>query len=447
VTVPVAVPAKTREAGSLPFPGKPAGTPNEDMPFDHVVVVMMENHSFDNLLGDLSRTRTDVDGLSFDSAGAATNSNPGGENTPSKVTAFPLKDTAQKKKVSQSWKAAHEQIDGGAMDGFVKSVDAPEPMGYYTSEVLPFAYSLAETFTVGDRWFSSVPGPTYPNRRFLLAGTAYGGTVTDPLKALLDPPPPHGTIFDRMSESGIGWANYFTDMPMTAVIPSILLKHFDHLHLLDRFLHDCEAGTLPSVSFVDSAVGLFSPIASLLASLPSPVKDVLGLLGVDIRDIPPAGTEEDPQDMYYGEKWAHKVVEAVVRSPCWGRTLLIYTYDEHGGYYDHVPPPPAIPPDGIPPKLEPGDPAGGYDMYGPRVPAVVVSPYSRPGGVCSAVCDHTSVPATIEHKWNLPALTDRDAGAADIMDFLDLSSAPRLNPPPLTAPSETGPSGPVGTTK
>ncbi len=286
------------------------------------------------------------------------------------------------------------------------------------------------------------PGPTYPNRRFVLAGTAYGGTVTG-LGTLLGPPPPHGTIFDRLSDQHISWGNYFTDVPMTAVISSIILKHLDHHHLIDKFLHDCQAGVLPAVSFVDPALGVLSSIASAVASLPSVVKDALRLLGADFQDAPPAETEEDPDDMYYGEAWAHKVVEAVLHSPSWSRTLLIYTYDEHGGYYDHVSPPSAVAPDEIPPKLQQGDPPGNYGMYGPRVPAVVVSPYSRPGAVSNVVCDHTSVLATIESKWNLPALTDRDANAATIMDFLDPANAALLHPPPIQAPSNTGPSGPV----
>jgi len=409
------------------------------MPFDHIVVVMMENHSFDNLLGALHGTHQYVDGLSFDQAGHATNSNPGGGALPASVTAFPLTSTAQASNITQSWRATHEQINGGAMDGFVKSSDAVEPMSYYPPAVLPFAYSLAEAFTLANRWFCSAPAPTYPNRRFLLAGTSLGLTVSDPLK-LLDAPPPNGTIFDQLSTHNVSWANYSTEIPMTLVFPSILAKHPAHHHGIDKFFHDCKAGSLPAVSFVDPALGKLRSIAN---TLPSLLKDTLSLLGVRLEDLPHGQTEEDPDDLYYGETWAHETVEAVLRSPSWPRTLLIYTYDEHGGYYDHVPPPPAVAPDDIQPKLSEGDPPGDFRKYGPRVPAVVLSPYSKAGGVSNLVYDHTSVLATIEHKWNLPALTYRDANANTVMDCLDTNQTPRVDPPRLTAPSDTGPSGPA----
>jgi phospholipase C len=426
-----------REAGSRPRADLPPGTVDDGMPFDHIVVVMMENHSFDNLLGDLGRTRAGVDALSFNAAGEAQNSNPSVAGGPSDVAAHAVADTTQAKGVSQSWKATHQQIDERKMDGFVSSEKGQvEAMGYYPPTVLPFAYSLADTYTLANRWFCSTPGPTYPNRRFLLAGTAFGGTTSAPTEILeaFEKPPANGTICDLLSRHNISWADYSRDIPMTLVLPRILLEHFHHHHRYQRFLEDCRAGTLPQVSFVDPKMGTLSAIGNAIGQIPEEVK-----LFLDRLD--PGETEEDPDDMFYGERWAHETVEAVVRSPAWPRTLLIYTFDEHGGYYDHVPPPEAITPDDIRPKLGAGE-TGDYRMYGPRVPAVVVSPYSKPGGVSNAVCDHTSILATIEHKWNMPALTSRDANAATIMDFIDPSQPALMNPPTLDAPSETGPSGP-----
>jgi phospholipase C len=123
----------------------------------------------------------------------------------------------------------------------------------------------------------------------------------------------------------------------------------------------------------------------------------------------------------------------------WGRTLLVWTYDEHGGYYDHVPPPRAPVPDDIPPQLGPHDVPGGYDIYGLRVPAVVVSPYARPRSVTNVVHDHTSVLSTIEAWWNLPPMTHRDAAAATLLDFLDLQNPPAFLDPPLLRSAAVSP--------
>jgi phospholipase C len=420
-----ALASATRVPDSLPDPGRPAGVATTALPFDHIVVVMMENHSFDNLLGALAVSgQPKADGLRFGRTGAAVNSNPGPEGP---VRSFPFTTTAQGTGVSQSWNATHQQVDGGKMDGFVSSVGSVQPMGYWTDDVLPFAYSLARTFTVANRWFCSAPCQTYPNRRFLMAGTAYGNISTDS-ESLQDPPPPNGTIFDRLHAYGISWRNYFTDLPATGIIPSIIEKYPANLATIAQFRLDCAAGTLPSVSFVDPEFGVASEVGSTLATVP-------GAAAVRGQLEATGGDEEDPQDMSYGENWAYSIVEAVLRSPAWRRTLLVYTYDEHGGYYDHVPPPAAIAPDSIPPKLEPGDVPGGYDIYGPRVPAIVVSPYAKPNATTNVVHDHTSVLATIEAKWNLPALTYRDANAATVADFLDVGRAAFLEPPTIAAPA------------
>jgi phospholipase C len=417
---------------SLPNPRLPAGTVDEALPFDHLVVVMMENHSFDNLLGTLHRSgQPKAKGLKISSKGVARDWNPNAAGE--RVYAFPFSNTAQGDGVGQDWNATHTQIDGGRMDGFVRSTESTQPMGYWTEAQLPFAYSFARTFTLANKWFCSAPCQTYPNRRFLMAGTAYGNISTD-TESLQDPPPPNGTIFDRLHAYGVSWKNYFTDLPQTGIIPSVIEKYPTNISPYAQFLADCGAGTLPSVSFVDPEFGVLGEVGSPLTTAPG-----LEALGAKISAT--GGDEENPQDMSYGEYWAYQTVKAVLDSPAWPRTLLIYTYDEHGGYYDHVPPPAAIAPDSIAPVLRPGDVAGGYDIYGPRVPGIVASPYSKPNGVTNVVHDHTSVLATIESKWNLPALTYRDANARTLEDFLDLSHAAFLEPPG----SIVEPPAPVGT--
>jgi hypothetical protein len=137
------------------------------------------------------------------------------------------------------------------------------------------------------------------------------------------------------------------------------------------------------------------------------------------------------------------VVKAVGASPAWLRTLLIITYDEHGGYYDHVPPPPALAPDSIAPQVQPGESAyDGFARYGFRVPSVIVSPYAKRDYVSHLVYDHTSILALVERKWNLPAMTYRDANANDLTDFLDAGAIAAGQPtfpelPALAAPGDT----------
>jgi phospholipase C len=313
------------------------------------------------------------------------------------------------------------------MDGFVKQAGSPQPMGYYTPKLLPFSYWLANTFALANRWFCSAPCQTYPNRRFLMAGTAWGEIATTKL-SLSAPGPPNGTIFDLLSRHGISWRNYFTDVPSTMVIPEIARKYWEtNLRPLEEFVHDCKAGTLPSVSFVDPGLGAITDVGKFLIQH-SFLEDLGDLLE------PIGGSEEAPQDVAFGERWAYDVIRHVLRSPAWPRTLLIYIYDEHGGYYDHVAPPPAIPPDTIPPALGPHDTPGAYDMYGPRVPAIIVSPYAKPHSVGDVVYDHTSVLATIEALWNLPALTDRDANAHPVWDLLDFSVPALLKTPRIRRP-------------
>jgi phospholipase C len=422
----------------------------------HIVILMMENHSYDNYLGMLAGHG---DGLPVDAHGRPLPTNPAADGTPVPLRHFA--GTTQHTGVpTQSWHASHLQWDHGTCAGFVRSVeqtlpgmDASAPMTYWTEQDLPFYYGLARTFPLAARWFCSCLGPTFPNRRFLIAGTAHG--LIDDLPFAMFDRPAKGTIFDLLDAHGISWANYHhlsavrirwrrisharglgllraiaallasifpqlipaitSKLQVTAgLYPLGFLRSVNHLRSMEQFWSAARAGALPSVSLIDPDFG--------------------------------RGSEENPQDITVGEEFAAKVIDAVMTGRGWPRTLLIWLYDEHGGYYDHVPPPPAVPPDDVPGqnplrrfpllRLLRGTPLGrridaaddgpgSYDRLGFRVPAVFVSPYAKPGYVSRQAYDHTSILKIIERKWNLPPLTRRDAAAADPLDdMLDLAGPP-----------------------
>jgi phospholipase C len=381
-----------REPGSLPYPKLAAGT--DTVPeIDHFVVVMMENHSFDNILGLIGRG----DGFTLGPNGHPTAKNPDGHGND--VHAFHMPTECQTDGVGNDWKAAHEAFDGGTCQGFVTGTTA-EAMGYFTKQDLPFSCGMASVFPVADRYFCSAMAQTNPNRRYLFAGTSLG-LINDSLPLEL---PPNGVIFDQFDAHGISWKDYYSSVPSTGVFLSLLEKtaFTSHLAHIDQFYVDAAAGNLPAFTLVE----------------PDFVKQ----------------SEENPQDIQFGDQFVAEVVNAVMSSPTWPRTMLIWTYDEHGGYYDHVPPPAAIPPDDIAPQLAAGDPPGGFDRYGFRVPCAVVSPYAKRNHVSHTLYDHTSILKTVETKWNLPALTRRDANANSLLDMLDLRAKPAfLKPPRLPA--------------
>ncbi len=392
-------PKPVRPPGSLPHPKLPAGT--DTIPkIDHIVVVMMENHSYDNYLGMLGRG----DGFELDRRGHPTAANP--DDQGNLVRAFPMPSTCQLERApGQNWNASHIQYDDGRNDGFVRA-SGPVSMGYWTKDDLPFYYGLARTFPLCDRWFGSCLGQTYPNRRFLLTGTAHGLVSTDVSK-ILAPSPPNGLILDQLNAHGIGWRNYYSDLPQVGLYRAPIDNDGDKLVKIDQFYADAAAGKLPAVSLVDP---LFDKDES----------------------------EENDANIQLGESFVSRVVDAVMHGPAWSKSLLIWLYDEHGGYYDHVPPPPAIKPDDIPPDIQsPPDLPGGYDRYGFRVPAVIISPYARRNYVSHVVHDHTSVLKLIETKWNLPALTFRDANADNLLDSIDFDHQAFREPPKLPAPGLT----------
>jgi phospholipase C len=430
---------------------------------------MMENHSYDNYFGMLG-DRGDGFVLGADERPSETNCSTNG-------TSVPLRRFSGTRQISgvptQSWNASHIQWNNGANDGFVRSIeeirpelDATVAMRYWTEQDLGFYYDLARTFPLADRWFSSCLGPTFPNRRFLIAGTAHG--LIDDLPFDMADYPEAGTIFDLLGAHDISWANYHNlrswqinlkriirtsgvnvlrmiGALLSSIVPGFLravenklqatadlfplgtLRSINHLRTMRQFFADAEAGALPAVSIIDPDFGQWS--------------------------------EENPQDIATGEAFSAKVINAVMAGKGWPGTVLFWLYDEHGGYYDHVPPPATVEPDSVPGqnpmtrfwwlrlvlrmlpsyarRIEEAD-AGpsSYDQLGFRVPAVVVSPFAKSNHVSSTTYDHTSVLKFIEEKWNLPALTNRDKAATSPFDMLDLNAEPAfLRPPTLRAPA------------
>jgi phospholipase C len=390
-------PTPLQSPGTRPDPSRPEGVDTFPQ-IEHIILLMMENHSFDDHFGMLGRG----DGFRLDDAGRPRDANPDGSG--SFIRAFRMPSGCQLRAVpSQAWNASHTAWNGGRNDGFVRASGAVA-MGYWTGDDIPFYYGLGRTFPLCDRFFCSVLAQTYPNRRFLLAGTA-AGIVSTTNEALVAPPPPNGTIIDRFAQHGITWKNYYSNLPAVGVIPQHLSNHPANFVNISEYFTDAQRGTLPSVSFVDPHFSISS--------------------------------EENPQDIRFGEQFSAQVINAAMHGPAWPKTLLVWFYDEHGGYCDHVPPPRAVKPDDIPPSITvPPDLPGAYDRYGFRVPAVIVSPYARRNYVSHHVHDITSVLRLIETKWNLAALTYRDANATELLDTLDLRGRPRfLDPPELPEPA------------
>ena len=340
----------------------------------------MENHSYDNYLGMLT-DRGEGLPLGPDGTPDVVNYTPDGQA----FRAHHLTSTSQRKNdPSQNWRSTHIQYADGRNDGFAAAVaealpgaDPGVPMGYWTEDDLPFYYGLARTFPLADRWFSSCLGPTFPNRRFLISGTAHG--LIDDLPWDIVDYPQTGTIFDVLTKHGISWVNYHNvrhaDVLLRRVLggrgltaarrlaqvgrwlpgmadravgnksftadlyPLGLASCVRHLRKTPQFFADADAGTLPAVSIVDPDFETYS--------------------------------EENPQDITKGESFAAEVINRVMNGPAWPHTLLIWLYDEHGGYYDHVPPPEAVAPDDVP--------AHNYILDLPRVAAHAAAPGVRRG--------------------------------------------------------------------
>ncbi len=384
---------------------------------DHVVVLMLENRSFDNLLGRLYPKSSGFDGLAgnetnLDGAGApvAVWNDPGLDDQSMRI---PDPDPGE------LWVDINTQIFGAgapggaaaAMVGFVRNYlgQTAEPaaryvakniMHYFTPDQVPVLSKLARQFAVCDRWFASAPCQTWPNRFFVHTGTANGYENNDP---------PHfpytmETIFNRLEEANQAWKIYFHDIAQSKTLAKLWL-HADHFRFYDELRQDAASGDLPSYAFVEPRYFPFFHLPN---------------------------DQHPPHVVTLGEQLIADVYNSLRAGPAWPRTLLVITYDEHGGCYDHVPPPPAKAP-----GLAIAGPFG-FDRYGVRVPAVIVSPYVAPGTVLrpggAVPFDHTSILATVRKRFGLGApLSERDAVAPDLDDVLSLPQPSNLGPPSVAA--------------
>lgn len=394
---------------------------------DHIVVLMLENRSFDHMLGYLY---SDAD--NFSPSGAPFEGLSGSESCPGTdgkpVGVYPITtDNPQAYFMpgadpGEGFAKANNQLFGtphpaqGAtpmMTGFVTDYAqaiknnqakrwhvAPGTteswvMGCYSPDTLPVLSALARGFAVCDHWFSSVPTETLPNRAFTCAGTSQGH-MDDVTKSYTVP-----SIFGLLSQHRIAWKIYGYDKPPLTRLnfPDTQKAPAANIGLFRDFTSDAAAGTLPAFSFLEPSWSS-------------------------------TGNSQHPNySMAAGEHLILDTYRALRSGPGWAKTLFILTYDEHGGCYDHVPPPAGA----TPPDASPGEFGFDFTRFGPRVPTVLVSPLIPAGSVFrvpagSTPLDHTSILATVEHRFGVPSLTRRDAAAPDVGAALTLS-APRADDP------------------
>jgi phospholipase C len=369
----------------------------------HIIFFVQENHSFDNYFGMLGQYRASK-GLPNNIDGLPTNvtlyNSKGQPASPFHLQTFCVQS------LPVDWNFSWGDVDSGKMDGFMKTgpyttIDpsGTRTMGYYNQTDLPYYYELATQFATSDRFFSPVLSQTLPNRMYLFAATSFGHIAPDP-------PPAGGwtqpTIFDHLDQAGVSWRYYYQDNGSYLPQWSTYQRDAAKMVFISKWYTDLQnEATLPSVIFIERG----------------------GPTGLDEH---PGGTS-----IQKGMANTKKIVDALMNSPSWPSSVFILSYDEGGGFYDHVIPASMIPPDNIPPMLKLYQPAGDFAHSGFRIPIMVISPWVKAHYVSHTWRDLTSILRLIEDRFNVPPLTARDAAADNMMEFFDFSSPHLLTPPPL----------------
>jgi phospholipase C len=387
------------DAGPLPRPDGGAVTPDAAAPdagrepsaeellstIDAVVVLMMENRSFDHYFGQLKQDATYPGrALVEGHTGTEANLSEAGVRTPIfKLTDFTVADPPH------GWAASHAQFNEGKNDGFVKAHAGPqevEVMGFHDRSQIPFYYWLADNYTVCDHWFASVMGPTWPNRYYLHATTSGGKKDNTPF--LVNAP---RTVWEVLQAKDKSFANYSAGAVAwyTGGFVANLLR-INPVKRIDKFFDDAKAGTLPNFSIIDP---------DFLSSDDHPDHDIMR-----------------------GQAFVASVYKAITESPQWNETLFVITYDEHGGFFDHVPPPKTT------------DPDPEFEQLGFRVPAIVIGPTVRRGYVNRTQMEHSSVAATLKTRFAVESLGPRMNATADLSTCIDPAAYKAPRPPAINPP-------------
>ncbi len=355
---------------------------------EHIVLVMMENRSFDHFLGWLPGANGLQAGLSYPTPGGG------------RQATYPLAPDYQgcgHPDPDHSYAGGRIQYDHGACDGWLLDTSNDRyAIGYYTQPDLAFLGSAAIEWTALDQYFAAIMAPTYPNRIYQHAAQTDRIDNTTTISAL-------PTIWDRLAAHGVSGRYYYSDVPFLALWGE---KYLPISRPVSAFLTDCAAGTLPHVSFVDPRF--------------------------QDEDSGTSGDDHPHADIRNGEAFLNTLYSAVTSSPNWHNTVLVINYDEWGGFYDHVAPP-------VAPIPTADRAAGNTDgLRGFRTPALVIAPWAPRHTVAHTLFDHTSVLKLIEWRWGLPPLTSRDASANNLAAVLNFSA------PDTTAPAYPVPFGPFG---
>lgn len=384
----------------------------------HVIFMSQENRSFDHYFGNLGRYRalkglpaSDVDGLDLQRSLLDRNG----------VAVLPYRmQSVCHENLTPDWDPAHVAVNGGAMDGFMKHAYLPSnidpnyhrAMAYFDERDIPYYYELATQFATSDRFFTSVMSGTIPNRTYLLAATSVGRAVYPDWPGSATETNP--TIFDRLDDANVDWRYYHQDQTV----------HLGWYTTINK------PTTPPRVLPLDQ---LFTVLASANADEQlAPV--------VFIQHGPQIGTDEHPggPSLQIGAALVKRIIDALMASNAWSSSVFILTYDEYGGFQDHVAPVPAPPPDDILPRLGPTNFQAAFEQTGLRVPLLVVSPWVKPHYVSHVPREFTSILKLIETRFALPPLTRRDLWADDMTEMFDFSRPGWLVPPPMPAQPTNG---------